>query len=50
MNGIGLYCLLSPLAVVVVAWAATWFFVGRKNAPSGSKANKVSPEENVKAG
>ena len=50
MTGIGLYYLLSPLAVVAIAGAATWLMVGRKNAPLGSNANKVSTGDNAKAG
>ena len=47
MTGIEIYYLLSPLAVAVIAGVATWFFVGRKNAPLGSRANNVSPGENA---
>ena len=50
MTAIEIYYLLSPLAVLAIAGAATWFMVGRKNAPLGSKANKTGSGENVKAG
>lgn len=42
MTGLEIYLLVSPLVLLGLAGAATWLFVGRKNAPLGSKANKVS--------
>jgi len=42
MMGLETYLLVSPFALLAVAGFATWLLVGRKNAPLGSKANKIA--------
>lgn len=41
MMGLETYLLISPFTLLAIAGIATWVLVGRKNAPLGSKANKV---------
>lgn len=42
MTGLEIYLLVSPFILLAVAGAMTWLLVGRKNAPLGTKANKIS--------
>lgn len=43
MTELEIYLMVYPVFVLAVAGAATWLFVGRKNAPLGSKADKAAP-------
>ncbi len=42
MTGLEVYLLVSPFILLAVAGAMTWLLVGRKNAPLGAEANKIS--------
>ncbi len=42
MTGLEVYLLVSPFILLAVAGVTTWLLVGRKNAPLGAKANKIS--------
>jgi len=43
MMGLEAYLLIAPFALLAVAGLATWYLVGRKNAPLGSNANRTGP-------
>lgn len=42
MTGLEVYLLVSPFILLAVAGVVTWLLVGRRNAPLGTEANKIS--------
>lgn len=40
MTGLAAYLIAAPFVLAALAAAATWWLVGRKGAPLGSRRNK----------